>query len=142
MKTLWLCCLRRGIIQEKGPKSCPLAILNGLLDILLTLASTTSPFLTHSSNFAEIQRYLQDLIPPESRRLRRLMVVNDAYRMKPAVYEDEEGNEYEDYSPFVEHNVDEEKMEKLGIKRRLEAVSSRPPCRHFIVHICSIMARA
>ncbi|CDI74588.1 hypothetical protein EPH_0002920 [Eimeria praecox] len=112
----------RGIIQEKGPKSCPLAILNGLLDILLTLASTTSPFLTHSSNFAEIQRYLQDLIPPESRRLRRLMVVNEAYRMKPAIYEDEEGNEYEDYSAFVEHDVDEAKMEKLGIKRRLEAV--------------------
>ncbi|CDJ65357.1 oxidoreductase, putative [Eimeria necatrix] len=112
----------RGIIQEKGPQSCPLAILNGLLDILLTLASTTSPFLTHSSNFAEIQRYLQDLIPPESRRLRRLMVVNEGYRMKPAVYEDEEGNEYEDYSAFIEKDVDEAKIERLGIKRRLEAV--------------------
>ena len=43
--------------------------------------------------------------------------------MKPAIYEDDEGNEYEDYSAFVEHDVDEAKMEKLGIKRRLEAVS-------------------
>ncbi|KAL8450524.1 hypothetical protein Emag_003153 [Eimeria magna] len=112
----------KGILQKKGPQSCPLAILNGLLDVLLTLASTTSPFLTSSRNFPEIQKHLQDLIPPESRRLRRLMVINDAYRMKPAIYEDEEGNEYEDYSAFVEHDVDEKKMEKLGIKRRLEAV--------------------
>lgn len=44
--------------------------------------------------------------------------------MKPAVYEDEEGNEYEDYSAFVENDVDEAKIERLGIKRRLEAVSS------------------
>ncbi|KAL8444653.1 hypothetical protein Emed_006129 [Eimeria media] len=112
----------KGILQKKGPQSCPLAILNGLLDVLLTLASTTSPFLTSSRNFPEIQKHLQDLIPPESRRLRRLMVINDAYRMKPAIYEDEEGNEYEDYSAFVEHDVDEKKMEQLGIKRRLEAV--------------------
>lgn len=112
----------KGILQVKGPQSCPLAILNGLLDILLTLASTTSPFLTNSKNFAAIQKHLQDLIPRESRRMRRLMVVNDAYRMKPAIYEDEEGNEYEDYSAFVEHHVDEAKMEKLGVKRRLEAV--------------------
>lgn len=115
--------LDRGILQVKGPQSCPLAILNGLLDILVTLASTTSPFLTNSKNFAAIQKHLQDLIPTESRRMRRLMVVNEAYRMKPAIYEDEEGNEYEDFSAFVEHNVDEDKMAKLGIKRRLEAVS-------------------
>ncbi|KAL8270969.1 hypothetical protein Esti_005124 [Eimeria stiedai] len=112
----------KGILQKKGPQSCPLAILNGLLDVLLTLASASSPFLTSSRNFPEIQKHLQDLIPPESRRLRRLMVINDAYRMKPAIYEDEEGNEYEDYSAFVEHDVDEKKIEQLGIKRRLEAV--------------------
>ncbi|KAL8440337.1 hypothetical protein Efla_000225 [Eimeria flavescens] len=112
----------KGILQKKGPQSCPLAILNGLLDILLSLASTTSPFLTSSKNFPEIQRHLQDLIPQGSRRLRRLMVINEAYKMKPAVYEDEEGNEYEDYSAFVERDVDEKKMEQLGIKRRLEAV--------------------
>ncbi|XP_026193227.1 uncharacterized protein LOC34623624 [Cyclospora cayetanensis] len=112
----------KGILQAKGSKSCPLVILNGLLDILLTLASTASPFLTHSKNFAEIQRYLQDLIPPESRRLRRLVVVDESYHMKPAIYEDSEGNEYEDYSAFVEEKVDEAKIEALGVKRRLEAV--------------------
>lgn len=52
------------------------------------------------------------------------MVVNEGYRMKPAVYEDEEGNEYEDYSAFIEKDVDEAKIERLGIKRRLEAVSA------------------
>ncbi|KAL8434173.1 hypothetical protein ACSSS7_003355 [Eimeria intestinalis] len=112
----------KGILQKKGPQSCPLAILNGLLDVLLTLSTATSPFLTNSRNFPGIQQHLQDLIPPASRRLRRLMVINEAYRMKPAIYEDEEGNEYEDYSAFIEHDVDEKKMEELGIKRRLEAV--------------------
>ena len=130
----FLACRRffvRGILQKKGPQSCPLAILNGLLDILLTLGSTTSPFLTNSKNFGEIQRYLQDLIPMESRRLRRLMVVDQAHRMKPAVYEDDEGNEYEDFGPFVHHEVDEAKIEKLGIRRRLEAVRLLP---NYVLH--------
>lgn len=68
------------------------------------------------------------------------MVVNDAYRMKPAVYEDEEGNEYEDYSAFVEHNVDEAKMEKLGIKRRLEEVRKTANGKLFRLRIRIIMS--
>lgn len=128
-------CFRRGILQEKGPKSCPLAILNGMLDILLALASATSPFLTNSKNFAAIQGYLQDLIPKDCRRGRRLMVVNEAYKMKPAIYEDEEGNEYEDYSSFVEHNVDEKRLEELGLKRRLEAVSLQMPAAGTVVSV-------
>lgn len=61
------------------------------------------------------------------------MVINEAYRMKPAIYEDKDGNEYEDYSAFVEHDVDEKKMEELGIKRRLEAVSRPSSITLFLI---------
>lgn len=115
------------VIQRSGPTACPVTIANGLLDILLAIGASATPLLKNgNANFAVIQRFLQGLLPTNARRLRRLVVLEANTEMKPGLYTDEEGREFEDYSAFVVHGVDEAKLERLGLKRRLEAVSGGP----------------
>ncbi|PHJ25731.1 oxidoreductase [Cystoisospora suis] len=127
----------KGVVQPAGSFSCPVTILNGLLDLILTIAGTTSIFVTRPGNFALIQKFLQDLLPPNNRRLRRLVAVGDHVKARrlqtadlgdleePADYIQEGMNEpnkfvLEDYSEHVVENVDEKKMEELGIKEKLK----------------------
>ncbi|EPT31830.1 hypothetical protein TGME49_253150 [Toxoplasma gondii ME49] len=127
----------RGVLQPAGSLSCPVTVLNGLLDLILTVASMTSLFITKPGNLPLIQKYLQDLLPANSRRLRRLVAVGDDVKPRrleatdlgdleePGDYHQDGMNEpntfiLEDYSDHVIENVDEKKMEELGIKRKLE----------------------
>ncbi|PFH31199.1 hypothetical protein BESB_030730 [Besnoitia besnoiti] len=127
----------RGVLQPAGSFSCPVTVLNGLLDLILTVASTTSLFVTKPGNLPLIQKYLQDLLPTTSRRLRRLVAIGEDVKPRrlettdlgdfeePGDYHQDGMNEpntfiMEDYSEHVITDVDEKKMEELGIKRKLE----------------------
>ncbi|CBZ50295.1 putative oxidoreductase [Neospora caninum Liverpool] len=127
----------KGVLQPAGSLSCPETVLNGLLDLILTVASMTSLFVTKPGNLPLIQKYLQDLLPTNSRRLRRLVAIGDNVKPRrleatdlgdleePGDYHQDGMNEpntfiLEDYSEHVIDNVDEKKMEELGIKRKLE----------------------
>ncbi|PHJ25727.1 mandelonitrile lyase [Cystoisospora suis] len=121
-------------VQPTNIASCPATVLNGLLDILTTIGSTSSIFLTRPTNFFLIQNHLQDLLPPQYRRLRRIVKVDEAVepRRLASTYTDEEtllngqrqGDlyEFEDYSSHVLEGLDLETMERIGIKKHLEEV--------------------
>ncbi|CBZ50292.1 hypothetical protein NCLIV_007660 [Neospora caninum Liverpool] len=71
----------RKIVQDSSAFSCPATILNGLLDLMTTMGSTSTVFLTKPANFFLIQNHLQDLIPPKHRRLRRIVKLDE--KLKP-----------------------------------------------------------
>nr|CEL72185.1 TPA: mandelonitrile lyase, putative [Toxoplasma gondii VEG] len=118
------------VVQDNTALSCPATILNGLLDLMTTIGSTSTVFLTKPTNFYLIQNHLQDLIPPKHRRLRRIVKLDG--RVKPrklqGVHADgdtqTEGSayEFEDYSDHVLDGLDLETMDAVGIKKRLEEV--------------------
>ncbi|KFG47170.1 putative mandelonitrile lyase [Toxoplasma gondii p89] len=118
------------VVQDNTALSCPATILNGLLDLMTTIGSTSTVFLTKPTNFYLIQNHLQDLIPPKHRRLRRIVKLDG--RVKPrklqGVHADgdtqTEGSayEFEDYSDHVLDGLDLETMDAVGIKKRLEEI--------------------
>nr|CEL64897.1 TPA: mandelonitrile lyase, putative [Neospora caninum Liverpool] len=120
----------RKIVQDSSAFSCPATILNGLLDLMTTMGSTSTVFLTKPANFFLIQNHLQDLIPPKHRRLRRIVKLDE--KLKPRklqgiprdgdIQTEDDAFEFEDYSAHVLEGLDLEKMEAVGIKKRLEKI--------------------
>eukprot|EP00070_Physeter_catodon_P037210 XP_028344104.1 uncharacterized protein LOC112062824 [Physeter catodon] len=130
-------CATMGILQPGGSAACPATVLNGLLDLIVTVGSTTSLFSTRKGNFALIQNYLQDLLPEKHRRLRRIIALDKEVKPRKLVataveemegqdtfYQDgqEEPNIFilDDYKESVIVDVDEKTLEELGYKEQLE----------------------
>ncbi|PFH31192.1 hypothetical protein BESB_030660 [Besnoitia besnoiti] len=122
----------RKVVQDAQVFSCPATILNGFLDILTTLGSTSAVFMTKPTNFYLMQNHLQDLVPPQHRRLRRIVKLGEGVRPRKLQALDVDGElqeegpgtacEFEDYSPHIVEDLDLEKMAAVGIKSHLKDI--------------------
>eukprot|EP00920_Eleutheroschizon_duboscqi_P006485 GHVT01015389.1.p1 GENE.GHVT01015389.1~~GHVT01015389.1.p1 ORF type:complete len:1210 (+),score=158.02 GHVT01015389.1:631-4260(+) len=63
----------KGVLQKKSPTACPMTILNGILDMMLHVGLDDKALADHGESLDKLQHHLEDLMPVEYRRRRRLL---------------------------------------------------------------------